>query len=165
MKIVIMENILLPSDLTLASLYPIHEICRTSAQQPCNIYVIHTLNMPTGIADLLFIQQRKPYEMVPDQFSEALGMLRRKYAPTLQLLSFEFLWSNTRLYLRHYMGSRNIGSIYLLEDHPYRHRLPQSTPLLPVLHKCNTPVIYVEKPQTPEFGTLTTLLYKTKMPA
>jgi hypothetical protein len=160
-----MKNILLPTDLTLASLYPIHEICRKQAEEPCNIYVVHTLNMPTGIADLLFIQQRKPYEMVPDQFGEALEMLRRKYAPGLQLLSFEFLWSNTRLYLRHYMESRNIGSIYLLEDHPYRHRLPQSTPLLPVLHKCKTPMIHVEKPHMPEYGTLTTLLYKTKMPA
>jgi hypothetical protein len=160
-----MKNILLPTDLTLASLYPIHEICRNQKGEPCNIYVVHTLNMPTGIADLLFIRQRKPYEMVPDQFSEALEMLRRKYASVLQLLSFEFLWSNTRLYLRQFMESRNIGSICLLEDHPYRHRLPQSTPLLSVLQKCNIPVIHVEKPHTPEFGTLTTLLYKTKMPA
>jgi len=160
-----MKNILLPTDLTLASLYPVHEICRKHAGQPINIYVVHTLHMPTGIADLLFIQQRKPYEMVSDQFTEALEMLRRKYAPALQLLSFEFLWSNTRLYLRHYMESRGIGSIYMLEDHPYRHRLPQSTPLLPVLHKCHSPIISVEKPNTPEFGTLTTLLYKTKMPA
>jgi hypothetical protein len=160
-----MKNILLPTDLTLASLYPIHEICRKHAGQPCNIYVVHTLHMPTGIADLLFIQQRKPYEMLSDQFSEALEMLRRKYAPGLQLLSFEFLWSNTRLYLRHYMESRSISSIYLLEDHPYRQRLPQSTPLLPVLHKCNTPVVHVGRPNTPEFGTLTTLLYKSKMPA
>jgi hypothetical protein len=160
-----MKNILLPTDLTLASLYPIHEICRSQKGEPCNIYVIHTLHMPTGIADLLFIRQRKLYEMVPDQFSEALEMLRRKYAPTLQLLSFEFLWSSTRLYLRHYMAARGIGSIYLLEDHPYRLRFPQSTPLVPVLHKCNTPVIEVERPHTPEFGTLTTLLYTTKMPA
>ena len=160
-----MKNILLPTDLSLASLYPVHEICRRHADQPCNIYVIHTLHMPSGIADLLFIRQRKPYAALSDQFSEALEMLRTKYAPTLQLLSFEFLWSNARLYLRHYMESRDIGSIYLLEDHPYRQRLPQSTPLLPVLHKCNTPMIYVEKPHTPEFGTLTTLLYKTKMPA
>ncbi|MBS1603317.1 MAG: hypothetical protein JST42_11660 [Bacteroidetes bacterium] len=160
-----MKNILLPTDLTLASLYPIHEICGKHAGDPCNIYVVHALHMPTGIADLLFIQQRKPYDMVPEQFTEALEMLRRKYTPALQLLSFEFLWSNTRLYLRHYIASRSIGSIYLLEDHPYRHRLPQSTPLLPVLHKCNTPVIQVEKPPMPEHGTLTTLLYKTKMPA
>jgi hypothetical protein len=160
-----MKNILLPTDLTLASLYPIHEICRKHAGEPCNIYVVHTLHMPTGIADLLFIQQRKPYSLVTDQFSEALEMLRRKYAPALQLLSFEFLYSNTRLYLRHYMTSRGIGSIYLLEDHPYRHRLPQSTPLIPILRKCDTPVISVEKSHAPEFGTLTTLLYKTKMPA
>jgi len=165
MKIIIMKNILLPTDLTLASLYPIHEICRKQAGEPCNIYVVHTLNMPTGIADLLFIQQRKPYESLSDQFSEALEMLRKKYAPTLQLLSFEFLYSSSRGYLRHYMESRSIRSIYLLEDHSYQQRLPQSTPLIPVLHKCNVPVVHIEKPNTPEFGTLTTLLYKTKMPA
>lgn len=160
-----MKNILMPTDLTLASLYPIHDICRANAGIPCNIYLLHSLYMPTGIADLLFHQQRKPYNELSPQFTEALEMLRKKYAPTLQLLSFEFCWSNTRSYIRHYMESREITTIYMLEDHPYKQRLPQSTPLLPALHRCNAPIVYVEKPNTIEFGTLTTLLYKEKMPA
>ncbi|MBS1659490.1 MAG: hypothetical protein JST68_00420 [Bacteroidetes bacterium] len=160
-----MKNILMPTDLTLTSLYPIHEICRNHANTPCNIYLLHSLHMPTGIADLLFHQQRKPYNQLTPAFTEGIEMLRKKYASNLRLLSFEFCWSNTRSYLQHYMESREINSIYMLEDHPYKERLPQSTPLLPALHKCKVPITYVEKPTSIEFGTLTTLLYKERVPA
>ncbi|HXO77210.1 MAG TPA: hypothetical protein VN824_18280, partial [Puia sp.] len=98
-----MQNILLPTDLSLTSLYPVHEICRNATGHPCNIHIIHTLNMPTGIGDLLFLQQRKPFNRIPPQFTEALDLLRKKYPTAIHRLSFDFLWTNSRIYLNHYM--------------------------------------------------------------
>src|ERR1700755_1106963 len=98
-----MKSFLLPTDLTLASLYPVHEICQKVSGEACNIYIVHTLNMPSGIGDLLFLQRQKPYALLALQCKEALELLRKKYSSVLNILSIEFLWSNTRIYLRHYM--------------------------------------------------------------
>ena len=160
-----MKNILLPSDLTLTSLYPVHEICQRAAGQQINIRIIHTLTMPSGIADLLFLQQRKPYDKVSPSFMEALELLRKKYASVINILSFEFLWGSSRTYLNFYMESRDIQFVYLLKDHTYEKGLPQSVNCVAALQKCDVPLIYVEKANPVEFGTLTTLLYREKMPA
>jgi len=155
-----MKNILLPTNLTITSLYPIHEICKNAGGEQCNIYLIHTLDTPTGIMDLLFLKDRKPYKMLSPSFLEALEMLRKKYAAVVKILSFEFLYSNSRAYLRNYMQGRNIQSIYMLEDYDYRGGLEQSVNCIPVLHKCKVPVIYIERVFNSEVGTLTPLLYK-----
>jgi hypothetical protein len=158
-----MKNVLLPTDLTITSLYPIHEICKNAGGEQCNIYIIHTLDIPTGIMDLLFLQERKPYKMLPPSFLEAIEMLRKKYSSTIHLLSFEFLYGNSRAYLRHYMQGRNIQSVYLLKDHVYENRLPQSVSCMRTLRKCKVPIVYVERGRQSEVGVLTTLLYKEKM--
>ncbi|HEY4289707.1 MAG TPA: hypothetical protein VGN00_21550 [Puia sp.] len=160
-----MQNNLLPTDLSLTSLYPVHEICKNAAGHPCNIHIIHTLNMPTGIGDLLFLQQRKPYNQVSPQFMEALDLLRKKYPATINILSFDFLWSSSRLYLRHYMESRSIRLIYLLGDYDYKQPLPQSVSCIRALQKTKIPVIPIDRVYPGEFGTLTTLLYKEKLHA
>jgi len=158
-----MQNILLPTDLTVTSLYPIHEICKNAGGERSNIYIIHTLDIPTGIMDLLFLQERKPYKMLPPSFLEAIEMLRKKYASTIHLLSFEFLYGNSRGYLRHYMQGRDIQSVYLLKDHAYENKLPQSVSCMRTLRKCKVPIVYVEGVKQSEVGVLTTLLYKEKM--
>jgi hypothetical protein len=158
-----MKNILLPTDLTITSLYPIHEICKHAAGEQCSIYLIHTLDVPTGIMDLLFLQDRKPYKMLSPAFLEAIEMLRKKYSSVIHLLSFEFVYGNSRAYLRHYLQAREIQSIYLLKDHTYIQKLPQSVNSTETLRKCRVPVTYVEGARPNEVGVLTTLLYKEKM--
>lgn len=159
-----MKNILLPTDLTIASLYPIHEICKNAGKDKCNIYIIHTLDTPTGI-DLMFLKEKKHYKEMSPAFSEALEMLRKKYATVINILSFEFLYLHSRAYMRNYMEGRNIEVIYMLEDHTYHGSLKQSVNAIPTLHKCNVPVVHVRKTNRAEVGTYTTLLYKEKMPA
>jgi len=155
-----MKNVLLPTDLSLASLYPIHAICKKAEGEKVNIYVIHTLDMPTGIMDLLFLQERKPYKMLPAGFLEAVEMMRKKYSSVINLLSFEFLWSNSRSVLRSYCQARDIQAIYMLKDHAYKGHLPQSVNSIPVLHKCKIPVVYASRVNKDEYGTLTALLYR-----
>lgn len=153
-------NVLLPTDLTIQSLYPVHEICRQPASRPCNVYVIHTLNMPGGIMDLLFLEEKKPYKMLKPQFLEALEMLRQKYPNALNVLSFEFVWGSSRAFLNNYMQGRNIQAIYLLKDYEYSNGLPQSVNCIPSLLKCKTPVMYVQKRPKVEYGVLSALLYQ-----
>jgi len=152
------RSILLPTDLSISSLYPIHEICKNADGQRCNIYVVHALNTPTGIIDLLFLKERKPYKMLSASFLEGLEMLRKKYASTIHLLSFEFLYNSSRAYLRSYMDARGIRSIYMLRNYQYLSGLAQSVDCIAALQRCKKPVTYVERASPAEVGTLTTLL-------
>ena len=96
---------------------------------------------------------------------EALDLLRKKYPDAINVLSFDFLWSNSRVYLRYYMESRSIRLIYVLSDYGYQQILPQSTPCIAALQKTTIPVITIDRVYPGEFGTLTTLLYKEKIHA
>jgi len=157
-----MANVLLPTDLSISSLYPIHEICRQAGNEPCNIHVIHTLSMPTGIMDLLFLQEKRPYKMLPASFLEAMDLLRTKYSAVIGKLSFEFLWGHSRGFLRNYMEARSIETIYMLKEREYKPALPESVDCRTTLHQCQLPVVYVQKKEKEEYGTLTTLLYRER---
>ena len=162
-KIIIMKSVLFPTDLAVQSLYPAHEICRQAGSGKCNIYVIHTLEMPTSIADLLFLQGKKPYNKLHPEFLEAMDMLRTKYAAVINLLSFEFVWGNSGSFLSNYMQGRDIQSIYLLKDYDYKPGLPQSVNCIPALRRCKLPVVYVQKVHKQQHGTFTTLLLKNNL--
>jgi len=113
--------------------------------------------------DLFFLKDRKPYKMLSSAFLEGLEVLRKKYASTIHILSFEFLYGSSRAYLRSYMDARGIGSVYMLKDYRYQAGLEQSVDCISNLQKCRRPVNYVERTVTTGVGTLTTLLYKEKM--
>jgi len=155
-----MRNILLPTDLSPASLYPIHEIGRTSTGHKCRVYVIHTLAMPSGIGDLLFM--KKPHNRVPASFSGALDILRQRYEGIIEFIHFDFLYSNRRNYLQQYMDARDIQAIYMLKDHEYGLPLQPSTDCRLALLRSDVPVIRTVADASMGFGTLTTLLYNEK---
>ena len=98
--------------------------------------------------------------MLKPQFLEALEMFREKYANALNVLSFEFVWGSSRVFLNNYMQGRSIQVIYLLKDYEYRSGLPQSVNCIPSLLKCKTPVAYVQKKPKVEYGVLSALLYQ-----
>jgi hypothetical protein len=155
-----MKNVLIPTDLTLESLYPVHEICRNAVNRECNIYIIHTMAMPSGIMDLLFMQETKLYSMIQPQFMEALEMLKKKYASVINTFTFEFVWSNSKGFLKNYMHARDVHTVYLLNRHHYKGGFAQSVKCIPTLLACRVPVVYVQKTHKPEHGLLTTLLYR-----
>lgn len=160
-----MKNILLPTNLSVASLYPIHEICKRANGELCNIYLVHTLQTPTGIIELLNVRDREPYKKLPANFTEAIEMLKKKYAGVINKLSFDFLYYNSRHYLINYIHARDIQSVYILADYNYQGGTKKSVDCVKVLHKCGVPVTAVNKAAREEVGTYTTILYKEKMSA
>jgi hypothetical protein len=158
-----MKSVLFPTDLTVQSLYPVHEICRQAAGSKCNIHIIHALELPSSITDLLFLQGKKPYNKLQPEFLEAIEMLRRKYAAVINLLSFEFVWGNSGVYLRNYMQGRAIQSVYLLKDYDYKPGLPQSVNCIPALCRSKLPIVYVQKVNKEQHGKFTALLLKNNL--
>ncbi len=160
-----MKHILIPTDLSVASLYPVHGACRENEGAVSRITFMHTLEMPGGIAELLFNSTEKPYHLLSPEFREALDIIRRKYSSPDRALVFEFFYGNGKSRLRQFIQSRLVHEIWMLEDFDYAGGLPQSLPSREVMYKLDCPVKEVSRPYQPAFEALGSLLYYKKTPA
>ncbi|MCW3080276.1 hypothetical protein [Segetibacter sp.] len=130
-----MKNVLLPTDLTVQSLRPVHKIVEGANGEPVTVFIAHLIGPPTSITDLLFIGQGKPYHKVPVSFKEAVQLLRNKYVGLVTIV-FDFVYCNTSRYFNNFIEGHHINEVYMLDNYKYKNSLPQSEN--PVLHinKC-----------------------------
>lgn len=135
-----MKNVILPTDLTVQSLRPVHDIVHDAEGQEITIHVVHFIDMPTSISDLLFINQSKPYHAIPPRFNEAFQLLRNKYQGIVKNICFEFIFCNTSRYLHNFLEAKNIEAVYILKDYKYVQLLKQSVDFIPLLNKCKVPL-------------------------
>jgi hypothetical protein len=138
-KLLIMKNVLLPTDLTVQSLRPVHNIVKDARGEKITIHVVHFISMPTSITDLMFIKQSKPYDAVPRKFNEAFQLLRNKYQGDVKIL-FDFIFCNTSSYLNNFIEGRNIEAVYMLKDYNYVLPLKQSESFISCFSKCQVPL-------------------------
>jgi hypothetical protein len=134
-----MKKILLPTDLTVQSLSPVHNIVRDAKDEKLVIRALHMLHLPTSITDLLFIKESKPYS-VPENFSEAFQMLRNKYQAQIESITLEFVYCSTARYLNNYIEANHIDAVYMLGDYNYRETLQDSVKFANFINKCKVPL-------------------------
>ena len=130
-----MKNVLLPTDLTVQSLKPVHDIVKEANGQPINVSVVHLICPPTSITELLFIGQSKPFHEVPQKFKEALQFLRNRYEGLLTI-RFDFVYCNTSRYFNNFVEGNRIDEVYVLNNYSYRLTLRQSEDPAAYLNKC-----------------------------
>jgi hypothetical protein len=135
-----MKKILLPTDLTVQSLSPIHDIIKDAKDEKVAVQVVHMLHLPTSITDLLFLKENKPYDSVPENFAEAFQMLRNKYKGSLESITLKFVYCNTSRYLNNFIEANNIDAVYMLGDYKYRQPLKESVKFSTYISKCNVPL-------------------------
>ncbi len=135
-----MRNILLPTDLTVQSLQPVHDIVKNIKSKLLTIHVVHLISLPTSISDLLFIKQNKPYNAVPKKFTEAFQLLRNKYSSSVENIVFDFVYCSSSRYFNNFIEGNNIDSVYMLSDHNYRQPLEQSENISYYLKRCKAPL-------------------------
>ncbi len=135
-----MKKVLLPTDLTVQSLWPIHNIVRDTKYQKITIHAVHMLTLPTGISDLLSVRKNKPYHAVPANFKEACHMLSNKYNSSIDNIRFTFVYGNTLRYVNNFIEGYQIDAIYMLTNYKYGKPLPQSIDFTPIIHKCKVPL-------------------------
>lgn len=141
-----MKNILLPTDLTVQSLRAVHDIVKNAQGELVTIHVVHFITLPTSITDLIFIKQGKPFDAVPDNFSEAFQLLRNKYQHAIHKIVFDFIYCSSNRYFNNILEGHNIDAVYIIEDYNYRRTLPQSENIMPYLEKCKVPLFKLEQP-------------------
>ena len=135
-----MKNILLPTDLTVQSLSPIHNIVNDAKGAKISIYVVHMLHLPTSITDLLFLKEINHNASVPENFAEALQMLRNKYQDAIKNIILKFVYCNTSRYFNNYLEGNEIYQVYLLDKYSYQQPLPDSVKFSSYINKCKVPL-------------------------
>lgn len=135
-----MKNILLLSDLSLASLWPVHAVVKEQQAQPLNIHVVHMLNMPTSITDLLLLKSSKPHSAVNSEFTEALQLLKNKYTGQIASIGLRFLYGDNSRILNNYIDAHQIDCTYVTAAARAAKSLDDSVDFMPLLKRCSVPV-------------------------
>lgn len=135
-----MKHIMLPTDLTVQSLWPIHNIVRDARGEKICIQVVHMIGMPMDITSLLWARENRPYQAVPEGFREAFELLCNRYKPVIEQMVLRFVYGNTTRVLRNHLEHAKIEAIYLLENYQYGKPLSNSIDFTGMLHNCPVPV-------------------------
>ena len=137
-----MIQILIPTDFSVRSLHIVHDIVKRNEGQRISIYVLHLVHIPNDISDLIFFRKSLLYNRVPVAFTEAMQMLRNKYASQLKL-ELHFSYGNHIKALNMTIESFGIDEIYSSGKHHYTLPLNNSVDIISMLPKCNIPVYKV----------------------
>ncbi len=139
-----MKHVLLPTDLSVQSLWPINEIIQSHAgEEQLVIHVIHMIEIPNSIHDLMFLGRNKNNIALPSSFNDALCVLKNKYARPSVSIKFDFLYGSSYKILRNFIQGRGIEAIYLLEKYTYHFSSTKSINFTPFIKKIKTPVNYI----------------------
>jgi len=154
-----MKHILLPTDLTVHSLWLVHQIIANNKQQPVTIHVIHMLKTPSGISDLFSLRSNNAYQLVPLNFKEAFQMLKNKNQGNANL-QFDFIYGSNKRVLNNYMEGKGVSEVYLLDNHAYNFTLKESVDFIAFFNKCKYPVqkINLQTQAISEYQILSALL-------
>ncbi|MEI6949229.1 hypothetical protein V9K67_18740 [Paraflavisolibacter sp. H34] len=156
-----MKNVLLHTDLTVQSLWPVHNIVREAKGKPLTIKVVHLLSMPGSITDLLFLKENKPYRSLPESFREAFQLLSNKYRSLKVTLDFKFVYGATARFLKNFVRANDIEAVYILTNYTYELPLASSVDFVPLLKECHTMVhpLPLHPEACSEYQILSALLY------
>lgn len=135
-----MQNILVPTDFSVQSLNIVHQIVRKHQTNRVRIYLIHMVQIPNDIMDLMFLKKSRLFQQVPDKFNEAVQLLRNKYQSQIACLQLEFYYGNYADVLNRIIESRKIDEVCLPENYNYSLPLPQSVDMIPFFTRCKVPV-------------------------
>ena len=136
-----MKHILVPTDFSIQSLRPVHEIVRRNPQQSLHIHLVHLLHVPTDITDLLFQKRHHMYKKVPDHFMQAMEMLKNKYQHQIKWMAIEFYYGHRLSILNDIISNLKIEEVYLLDHHSYPPPFEQSADLISLINRCKLPLI------------------------
>ena len=139
-----MKHVMLPTDLSVQSLWPINEIIQSHAdKEQLVIHVIHMIEIPSSIHDLMFLGRNKNNIALPSAFNDALCVLKNKHSHPSVSIKFDFLYGNSYKILKNFIQGRGITEVYLLEKYTYHFNSTKSINFTPFIKKIKTPVNYI----------------------
>lgn len=157
-----MVHIILPTDFSIGSLQPVHEVMERYRHDVVQITVLHLVDIPSGIGDLLSrlrrMEERFP---VPQQFHEACEVLANRYDSRLAGISPLIRYGSTTGFLENLISGLKADVVYYEAGFQEQPAFDDSVPVIPLLKQCGGNVIQLEPVATrskEQFSTVGDLL-------
>lgn len=139
-----MKHIVIPTDFSIRSLQLVKQLAEHYRSEQLHITLLHGIDMPTSIMDLLFIGKRDEYkELVNDAFSAGCEVIQNKYASVIRELKVQFLYGNSRRLVENFLHANEVDLVALPQQGVFAPRHTNSVDLLPLLKKCSKPIIHL----------------------
>lgn len=137
-----MKHVLIPTDFTIGSLQAVHAAVAAFPEEQIRISLLHLLEMPNGIGDLLMRAVRKePTHLATSDFQKACEIILNKYGQRIHKMEAVFRYGSTRAYVQNMLEGLKIDTIVL--DPEYKLSLPHSgsIKMVPLLKKSGYPIV------------------------
>jgi hypothetical protein len=139
-----MKHVLIPTDFSIRSLRVVHGVVERFGGEPLNIVMMHAVQMPTSIMDLMMLSRRSSHQdLITADYKDACEIIRNKYSSTIQSLKTEFLIGNSKGLFKNFLLYNNIDVIVCAAKEEFRKAGENSYNPMELIKKSKYPVHYV----------------------
>lgn len=156
-----MKHAVIPTDFSLNTLQSVHDVMHTYADGPVAITLLHLVEMPDGIGDLLFRHRRQGRHPEPEPFRQAREILLNRYAGRLEKLNVAVRPCTSVAYLEHFLEAWGAAAVFIRPQQELGLTYTDSIPMLPLIQRCRVcPIVectdahYAPKPSLAGVGDL-----------
>lgn len=157
-----MVHIILPTDFSIGSLQPVHEVMQYHRHDVVRVTLLHLVDIPSGIGDLLFrlrrMEERFP---IPQSFLDACEVLANRYDSRLTTISPMIRYGSTAGFLENLISGLKADVVYYQAGFKEQSPFDDSIQLIPLLKRAHANIVQLEPPtkRSPEqFATVGDLL-------
>lgn len=140
-----MKHFLIPTDFSIRSLRVVHHVVeRFGGNGPIRIVMMHALEMPGSIMDLMMLSRRSThYDLITEDYKEACEIIINKYASSIASLKTEFMMGNSNGVMKHFLLYHNIDAIVCPSENIFRKAGKNSFDPASLIKKSKYPVYQV----------------------
>lgn len=140
-----MVHIILPTDFSIGSLQPVHEVMQYHRHDVVRITMLHLVDIPSGIGDLLFrlrrIEERFP---VPQAFLDACEVLANRYDSRLTGITPQIRYGTTAGFLENLISGMKADVVYYEAGFKELAPFEDSIAIIPMLKRCQGNIVQLE---------------------
>ncbi len=140
-----MQTIVVPTDFSIRSLNIITGLAEKKLLQNASIILVHSLDMPTSMQDLLFVSRtrRENQQLISRHFSEACEVIRNKYSSMISSIRIQFLYGNSSRVFRNFLQASKAELVAFSSTCNYRSVSRNSVDMLPFIRKSSFPSVEI----------------------
>jgi hypothetical protein len=157
-----MVHIILPTDFSIGSLQPVHEVMQYHRHDVVRISLLHLVDIPSGIGDLLFRLRRMDERFpIPQPFNDACEILANRYDSRLTGITPVIRYGSTAGFLENLISGLKADVVYYQDGFREESTFDDSVPLIPLLKRCQGKIVKLDPPATrssEQFATVGDLL-------
>ena len=140
-----MVHIILPTDFSIGSLQPVHEVMQYYRHDVVRITLLHLVDIPSGIGDLLFRLRRMDERFpIPQQFLDACEVLANRYDSRLTGITPLIRYGSSAGFLENLISGLKADVVYFQAGFEEQPTFDDSVPLIPLLKRCHANIIQLE---------------------